>query len=371
MSQRERKPGKVTIFDIARAAGVSYSTVSRVATNFERVNPETRKRVLEVMEELGYVPNQHARSLARGKSQIIGLLVHALGTEYMGEIIRGIDEELSEVGYDLMLYTTHRQVGKEAQYVSTLINGMADGLLLVVPMGREAYLDALREANFPHVLVDEDGVNGPSPSVGTTNRKGAYDATRYLLELNHRRIGFISDRMGLNTAVERLKGYRIALQECGVVYDPDLVQEDDFVRPQTRLLAENLLALAEPPTAILTSSDPVAFRVMEVLREHSLDIPGDVSVIGFDDIPHASLVYPKLTTVREPLYEMGKTAAKMLLERIEHDGLPPQHIQLETQLVMRQSCCPPQQLPRRAARAAESELDKPVRGGKPSLRNRR
>jgi LacI family transcriptional regulator len=341
VSQRDRKPGKVTIFDIAKTAGVSYSTVSRVATNFERVNPETRRRVLEVMEQLGYVPNQHARSLARGKSQIVGLLVHALGSEYIGEIVRGIDEELSEFNYDLMLYTTHRRKGKEAHYVSTITRGLADGLLLVVPMGREAYLDALRDVNFPHVLVDEDGIIGSSPSVGTTNRKGAYDAIRYLLQLNHRRIGFISDVMSLNTAVERLKGYRAALEEYGIGYDRDLVQEDDFVRPGTRTLVENLLALAEPPTAILTSSDPIAFRVMETLREHNLDIPRDMSVIGFDDIPHASLVYPRLTTVREPLYEMGKTAAKMLLARIQGLEVPQQHIQLETELIVRDSCCPP------------------------------
>jgi LacI family transcriptional regulator len=341
VKQYVRKPGKVTIFDIAKAAGVSYSTVSRVATNFDRVNPETRQRVLAVMEEMGYVANLHARSLARGQSQIIGLLVHVLGTEYIGEIIRGIEEELSEVGYDLMLYTTHRQKGKEAEYVSTITKGLADGLLLVVPMGREGYLDALREVNFPHVLVDEDGINIPSPSVGTTNRKGAYDATHYLLELKHKRIAFITDVMDLNTAVERLKGYQAALEEYGIPYDDNLVQQDNFVRLDTRIPTEKLLSLPEPPTAILTSSDPVAFRVMEILREHNLDIPKDVSVVGFDDIPHASLVYPKLTTVYQPLYEMGKTAARMLLERIRDINLPVQHIQLENKLVIRDSCCPP------------------------------
>jgi LacI family transcriptional regulator len=366
----ERKPGKVTIFDIARAAGVSYSTVSRVATNFDRVNPETRRRVLEIMEELGYVPNLHARSLARGKSQIIGLLVHTLGSEYIGEIIRGIDEELSEVGYDLMLYTTHRQKGKEAQYVATITRGLADGLLLVVPMGREAYLDALREVNFPHVLVDEDGAPGESPSVGTTNRRGAYDAIRYLLEQGHRRIGFISDVFTLNTAIERLKGYRAALSEYGVEYDPALVQEADFVKPQTRSLTENLLALPEPPTAILTSTDPVAFSVVEILREHGLEVPKDMSVVGFDDIPHASLVYPRLTTVHEPLYEMGKTAAKVLLEQINNVDTLSRRIQLETHLVIRDSCAPP--LSTKNASAAQADKQKEsANGRKQSRRNRR
>ncbi len=341
MRQGERKTGKVTIFDIAKAAGVSYSTVSRVATNFDRVNPETRQRVLAVMQEMGYVANQHARSLVHGKSRIIGLLVHALGNQYIGEVVRGIDEELFEVGYDLMLYTTHRQRGKEAQYVSTITGGLADGLLLIVPMGQESYLDALRKVNFPHVLVDVDGVSSGSPSVGTTNRKGAYDATHYLLELNHRRIGFISDVMSLNTAVERLKGYQLALEEYGVAFDPALVQEDDFVRSEARALTDKLLALPEPPTAILASSDPAALNVMDSVREHNLEIPGDISVIGFDDTLLASIVNPKLTTVREPLYQMGKTAARMLLEQLQDIDQPPQYIQLETELVVRESCCPP------------------------------
>jgi len=287
---------------------------------------------------MGYVANQQARSLASGKSQIIGLVVSALGNEYIGEIIRGIDEELYEAGYNLVLYTTHRHKGKEAQYVSTIARGLADGLLIIVPMGREGYLDVLRSENFPYVLVEEDLSTGQKPAVGITNRQGAYDAIHYLLELNHRRIAFITDVMELSTAVERLKGYQAALQEYGISYDPSLVLEINFDRPQTRTATEKLLALDEPPTAIFTSTDPVAFRVMEILREHGLEIPKDMSVIGFDDIPHASLVYPRLTTVHHPLYEMGQTAANMLLERIQDISLPARHIQLETHLVIRDSC---------------------------------
>jgi LacI family transcriptional regulator len=300
--------------------------------------------VLAAMEQLGYVANQHARSLLTGKSQVVGVLVHALGTEYAGEIIRGIEEELAAVDYDLMLYTTHRRRGKEAQYVSTITHGFAEGLLLVIPIGRESYLDALRESNFPYELVEEAIADSKSPSVGISNRKGARDAVRYLLDLGHRRIGFITDVMNLDTAVERVQGYRDALEECGVPYDPDLVQEDDFVNPQPAFVTGKFLSLASPPTAILTSSDPIAFRVMEALwREHGMRVPDDMSVVGFDDIPTASLVSPRLTTVRHPMYEMGKTATRMLLERIQNPDAPPQHIQLQTQLVVRESCSPPRQ----------------------------
>ncbi len=253
-----------------------------------------------------------------------------------GEIIRGVEDELADRGYDLMLYTTHRRQGKEAQYVSTIMHGFAEGLLLVVPVGREHYLDALRKSNFPYVLVEEAIADETNPSVGITNRQGAYDAVRYLLELGHRRIGFISDTLKLDTAIERVRGYRDALEAAGIAYDADLVQEDDFLNPYPSILTAKLLALPQPPTAILTSSDPIAFRVMELLwREHGLRVPDDISVIGFDDIPTASLVLPRLTTVRHPMYEMGKSAAHMLLERIQDPDLPPQHIQLPTRLVIR------------------------------------
>jgi LacI family transcriptional regulator len=336
-----KRSNKATIIDIAKLAGVSYSTVSRVANNYEYVNPNTRERVLAAMKELHYVANPHARSLLSGASHVLGLLVHTLGSEYIGEIFRGIEEELAAVDYDLTVYTTHRQQGKETQFVSTITRSFAEGLFLVVPMGRENYLQALHESNFPHVLVDEAIPDGKSLSVGITNREGVYEATRYLLDLNHRRIGFISDLMNLNTARERLKGYQQALEEFGVVYDPELVCEDDFVRPQPRAVTQKLLILADPPTAILTSSDPIAIRVMEtLLHEYSLRVPEDISIVGFDDIPMASLVYPHLTTVRHPLYEMGRTAAKMLLERIQDSSLPARHIELKTELVIRESCRP-------------------------------
>jgi LacI family transcriptional regulator len=330
-----------TIIDIAQVAGVSYSTVSRVANNYPHVDPATRQRVLTAMQRLGYVANQHARSLLTGRSRLIGLLVHGLGNMYIEEVFRGVEEELARVEYDTLLYTTHRHRGREAEYVSAITRGFAEGLLLVAPLGRERYLGKLQAANIPHVLVDEAIPTRKSPSVGIPNRRSVYRATRYLLELNHRRLGFISDTMQLNTATERLKGYQDALAEFGLPYDPALVIEDDYHRPQPETATGRLLALANPPTAILTGSDPIAFRVMEsLLHEHGLSVPEDVSVMGFDDIPQASLVYPRLTTVRHPMYEMGRVAARMLLERIEDPHAPPQHVELETELVIRDSCAP-------------------------------
>lgn len=337
--KRTNRRAAVTIFDIAKAAGVSSSTVSRVVNNTGRIGEETRARVLAHMQAMGYVPNEHARRLAgTTRSQVIGLLVHALGTEYIGEIIRGIEEQLEAADYDLVVHTTHRRRGREAEYVSTITQRHADGLLLVVPIGREEYLDRLDELHFPYVLVDVDGEDASKhPSVGTTNRQGAYEAVCHLLELEHRRIAFITDTPDITSAVERLKGYQAALAQFGVPYDPNLVCEDNFVKPNPRALLEKLLTLPQPPTAILTSSDPIAFSLQETLREAGLDVPGDISVVGFDDIPQSGTEYRKLTTVRQPLYEMGAEAARMLLELIEDPELPPRHVQLATRLVVRGS----------------------------------
>jgi len=335
-----KKSNHVTIVDVAHEAGVSYTTVSRVLNNKSSVKSETRERVLTAMTRLGYVVDQRARSLAGGRSQLIGLLVHDVGTSYTGEIIRGIDAELSAAQYDLLLYTTHRRKMKESAYVITLTRGMADGLLLVLPRDPGAYLETLRQQHFPHVLVDHRGGDEEAPAVAAANRQGAYKATEYLIELGHRRIGFITGAMDQMCAQDRLAGYKTALADCGIAFDPDLVREGNFFQPPGYTGASALLELPHPPTAIFASNDVSAFGVMEAVREHGLRIPGDVSVVGFDDIPQAAHVHPPLTTVRQPLEEMGRTATRMLLERINDPQLPIERVELPTYLVLRQSCQP-------------------------------
>jgi len=330
--------GNVTIVDVAGEAGVSYATVSRVINNKGHVRPETRERVLRAMTRLGYVVDQRARSLAGGRSQVIGLLVHDVGTSYIGEIIRGIDAELTSAQYDLILYTTHRRKTKESAYVVTLTRGLADGLLLVLPRDPGAYLETLRQHRFPHVLIDHRGVNEKVPAVAAANRPGAYNATKYLVELGHRRIGFITGAMDQTCAQDRLEGYKAALADHGVAFDPELVYEGDFFQPLGYAGASALLELPHPPTAIFASNDVSAFGVMEAVREHSLCIPQDVSVVGFDDIPQAAHVHPPLTTVRQPLEEMGRIATRMLLEYIEDPQRPIERVELPTELVLRQSC---------------------------------
>lgn len=341
MPRSEQPPVPVTSLDVARAAGVSSATVSRVLNNKGHVSPETREIVLQAAKRLGYVANQQARSLAGGRSRVIGLLVHGMETSYMGAIVRGIDRVLVDAQYDLMLYTTHYRQDHEADYVAAITRGLADGLLLVLPRDPGAYLESLQQQQFPYMLVDHQGLGDYHRSVGATNIQGSYEATRYLIELGHRRIGFITGPMALGCAVDRLAGYRAAMTDFGLPIDPALICPGQFFQPQGFACAEALFKLPERPTAIVASNDEIAFGVMEAARVHGLSLPKDLSVIGFDDTPRASQVYPQLTTIRQPLEQMGQTAVEMLLELIDDPELVVERITLPTELVIRASCCSP------------------------------
>jgi LacI family transcriptional regulator len=337
-SSRNNFVRDITIFDVADEAGVSYSTVSRVINNKSNVNPQTRERVLRAMAQLGYVGNIPARSLAGGSSHVIGLLIDHLNTSYMGEIIRGIDEALDANNYNLMLYTTHRRKTKESAYVTKLTRNFTDGLLLILPRNESAYLETLRQRRFPHVLIDHQGYNQQVPSVITTNRKGVYDAISYFIAAGHRRIGFITGVMEFGCSQERLAGYQAALKDHGIAIDQDLVREGNFLQPQGYQCTRQLLSLPVPPTALFVSNDVMAFGAMEAARERGLHIPTDLSIIGFDDIPQAAHVHPTLSTVRQPLEEMGRSAANLLLKYIANPLAEVERIELPTELIVRESC---------------------------------
>lgn len=332
---------KVTIVDVAAEAGVSFGTVSRVINNDIHVRPETRERVSQAMQRLGFVANRQARSLAGGKTSGIGLLVPDLGTGYIGEIIRGIDAELTLQGLDLILYTTHRTASKEATYVANLAQGMVDGLLLVLPRNPADYVGTLTQRNFPFVLIDHQGTGQDCPAVGATNWQGAYDATEYLIKLGHRRIGFITGSMDLGCAQDRLAGYRAALRTHHLPDTRELIYEGTFFQPDGFTGASILLDLPNPPTAIFASNDVMAMGAMDAIRNRGLRIPDDVSVLGFDDIPQAAVVRPALTTVQQPLEKMGRVAAQMLLDSLEFPERTVQRIELPTKLVLRDSCGSP------------------------------
>jgi LacI family transcriptional regulator len=340
-----KRQNKITIVDVATEANVSFGTVSRVINNDIHVKPETRERVQQTMERLNYVVNRQAQKLAGGRSNVIGLLVPDLGTGYIGEIIRGIDSELTISNYDLMLYTTHRTATKEAGYVFSLAQDMVDGLLLVLPRNPVDYTGTMAKNKFPFVLIDHQGTGENCPAVGASNWQGAFNATDYLIQLGHKRIGFITGSLDLGAAIDRLDGYKTAMRTHHIPIDSDLIYEGTFAQPDGYTGTIQFLNLQQPPTAIFASNDCMALGVIDAIRDHGLKIPDDISVIGFDDIPQASLVRPALTTVQQPLEQMGRLATQMLLEILTNTDSKPHRIELPTQLMIRDSTAKPKSSP--------------------------
>ena len=338
---RKKTSTEVTIKDVAREAGISYSTVSRVVNNKEYVKPATRQRVLEAMEKLGYQANLQARSLAGGRTNVVGLLVHDIASPYTGELIRGIDDVLAANDYELMVYTTHRRKNQEPKFVATMARGLTEGLLIVLPVQAEKYIENLRERNFPYVLIDQNSEDSQAPSVTSANRQGACDAVEHLIGLGHRRIGVITGWMDIAGARDRLAGYKLALAKHNIPFDPDLVIEGDFTPPSGYIGTEKLLNLNKPPTAIFPSNDDAAAGALDAIKNGGLRVPEDISVIGFDDVPMAANLSPKLTTVRQPIEEVGKIATQMLLNIINNPELEREHIVLPTKLIIRESTTSP------------------------------
>jgi LacI family transcriptional regulator len=327
-----------TIIDVAREANVSYTTVSRVINGKGYVRAATRERVLQAMTKTGYTVNRQARALAGGRHQVIGLLVPELDTSYIGEILRGIDEEIGAAGYDLMLYTTHRRRTRESIFVNSITTGMTDGLLMVLPVDPAAYVTSIRRRDFPFVLIDHEGLDDEGPSVGATNRQGARQAMDYLIGLGHRRIGFITGNLEMDCAHERLAGVRESLADHGIPLDESLIVTGNFHKPLAFQRTRELLALADPPTAIFAANDVSAFGAMDAIRDLGLRVPDDISVIGFDDIPDAQTSTPALTTIRQPMREMGASATRMLLDHIAGEHHTNQRIELPTELIIRGTC---------------------------------
>ena len=329
------KKRAVTIQDVAKAAGVSVSTVSRVLNGKVDVASDTQDRILAIIDELGYTSNLAARSMRSRKKNLIGLVVPDIGFPYSIEIMKGINRAIAESKYDLLVYTTGdvHKVGAashEQHYVSLLNNSITDGVVIVASAAADFITDA------PIVAVDPHVINPNYPSVQGTNYQGALDAMNYLLGLGHKRIGFICGRPEIGSAGRRLKGYRDALSSAGIEQDDALIMPGDFSTPSGREGALQLLSLDDPPTAIFAANDQSGIGVYQAAEELELRIPDDLSVIGFDNISEAK--YLGLATIDQCLADMGYEAIQMLIKLINNEPLDVQIYKMSTKLIERSSC---------------------------------
>jgi LacI family transcriptional regulator len=342
---RVNGPARVTIREVAEAAGVSIATVSRVLNGRDDVAPETREAVSRVIREHGYSANRSARSLSAGRTGLIGVLVPLVFPAYFASIVSGAAEALHEQDLRLVLSPTDHQHDREVSLLDRLMHGLTDGALIVLPEESSEELAQLLDDGYRFVVVDPlEPLDERIPSVSAAHASGADQAMKHLLGLGHRRIAAITGPNGWVATEDRRRGYHAALAAAGILPDPALELEADFEIAGGRKAADKLLDLAEPPTAIFAFNDNLAIGAIQAARSRGLRVPYDLSVVGFDDVEHATIVTPTLTTVRQPLAEMGRTAVSLLMRLLEGQRFETLRVELATRLVVRESTAPPREL---------------------------
>jgi LacI family transcriptional regulator len=338
----DARQSRATIDDVAARAGVSISTVSRVVNGRYGVAPATLDRVRAAVVDLGFETSLTARSLRSGRTNVIGVLVSDI-EPFSAEVLKGIAHALRESSYELIVYSGgHRhEDGWEQRYLSRLAGTLTDGAILLTPTVVQV------ATSKPVVAVDPHVGGSRMPTIDTENFEGAIAATRHLVELGHRRIGFIGGRPDLESARRRELGYRVALEAAGIPVDPELITSGDFTEEAAEGPAHQLLSLTDRPTAIFAANDLTAIQTIRSAVGLGLAVPHDISIVGFDNIPESALTDPPLTTIDQSLHAVGREAVRALIELIEHpertgpSATEPMHITLPTTLVVRQSCAAP------------------------------
>lgn len=327
-----------TIKDVARAAGVSVATVSRVFNDSAPVTTDTRERVEAAAVRLGYSAHGAARSLITSRTSTVGVLLPDLHGEFFSEIIRGIDQAAQRRGYHLLVSSSHNN-RSELEAAVRAMRGRVDGVIVMAPTNdMRASVQGIA-SRFPLVLLSDTAAPGDYDALGVANRQGGIDATRHLLGLGHRRIAIVRGPDHNHDAADRLDGYLAALDEAGVPRDRALELPGDFTESSGHAAAERLLRRGRRPTAIFAANDATAIGVLSALHDRGVRVPEDVAVVGFDDIPTARYITPALTTIRVDICGLGARAATRLLQLVAN-GTARTHARevIPATLVVRRSC---------------------------------
>ncbi|MGW7196698.1 LacI family DNA-binding transcriptional regulator [Streptomyces chryseus] len=321
---------RVTIADVAREAAVSKTTVSRVLNTRADVDASTAARVREVIAALGYVPSSGAVGLARGTSRTVAMLTPPLTWPWMGEVLQGVADTVEAAGYGLLLFTCNRGAESVSHFTGQVSARAFDGLLLVEPENTLGAITAMHRRGLPVVLIDDRGHHPAFPSVATTNREGGASAARHLLSTGRTRPLVITGRRDFGCVRDRLEGFADLMPGA-------LVTEGEFTEASGRHGVERALAEGHDFDCVFAHNDLIAAGALRALREAGREVPDDVAVVGFDDLPMARHTEPPLTTVRQPLRRMGETAARLLLAGLAGDVISDAPVVLPTELVVRRS----------------------------------
>lgn len=333
------RSNSVTIKDVAAYVGVSTATVSRVLGGKGGVRPELEQRVRRAVEELQYRPNQAARRLRSRKAKIIGVLVSDIRIPFFASIVVGIDRILQEAGFLPLLGNTFDSLRSEQAHISTFLSeGVSGVIFAAADSGDVSNYGRLQDAQIPLVAIDRTPGNLQVDTVQVANAQAANQAVSHLIHEGHRRIALIAGPHQISTAVERQVGYEMALEAAGLPVDENLIRVGDYTLEggyrAMRLLLEN----ENLPTAVFITNNVMTLGALQFLNERGFDIPGDLAVIGYDDMPWAASLRPPLTVVAQPDYEIGVLAARLMLDRLREPESSVKHITLEARLIVRASC---------------------------------
>ena len=327
-----------TIADVARHAGVSMSTVSHVVNQTRKVDPATAAIVERAIAEVGYTPNTIARSLARSASGTVGIAISAISNPYFSDIICAIETECARLGLMVFLADTQDDPGRELQVLKALHQRRVDGIILAPAAGPErASLKYVRDNKIPCVLVDRL-LSPEFDQIGVQNKRAMTELVAHLIGHGHNRIGFVGGQPDFATTLERIDGYKAALKVHGLPVDPHLIRAGNPTVGAAAAATYELLSCAEPPTAIATGNNLANIGAMQAIRKAGLSVPKDLALVAFDDFEWADCFEPRLTAIAQPVQELGRRAASVLVERIRNPGAEHRTMRLKPTLIIRDSC---------------------------------
>jgi LacI family transcriptional regulator len=330
---------KATIKEVAQHAGVSTATVSRVIAGGNNVSDYLRDRVAEAVKALEYSPSQLGRNLRSQKTNLIGVIVCDIENPFFTNILRAIQDILIRQNYVLLTTNSDEDIELEHIHLKMLRANRVSGLILVPAASDYSQYQSLLQ-DMTVVAIDRAPKNLKTDTVTVDNLLAVKNATRYLMDLGHRRIGYLTGDLTISTWRTRYDGFLAAHRETGREIDPLLVQKGNFTKPDGHKAMAQLIDLPDPPTAVISGNNTLTLGALQAIHAHSIRVPDELSIIGFDDTDWATSMQPPLSVIAQPTYEIGRRAAELLLERMDNPGLPLRHIVLDTELILRASTGP-------------------------------
>ncbi|CAH1207057.1 Catabolite control protein A [Paenibacillus plantiphilus] len=328
----------VTIYDVAREAGVSMATVSRVVNNNPNVKPQTRKKVFEAIERLGYRPNAVARGLASKKTTTVGVVIPDISNAIFAEVARGIEDIANMYHYNIILCNADKKKDKEIRVINTLLEKQVDGLLFMGGAVTDEHLQAFRTSNVPIVLCATTDENGTIPSVDIDHEAAAFDAVQTLIKQGHTSIAMIGGTLqDPANGYSRFQGYKRALETSGLTYDENLVRIGNYRYESGAEAMKHFLDLPVRPTAVFSATDEMAIGAIHCIQDNGLRVPDDFSVISVDNSRMASMVRPQLSAVAQPMYDIGAVSMRLLTKLMKKETVEQAKVVLPHEVVMRQS----------------------------------